>query len=283
MYLLTFDIEEWFHILDNESTASKEEWIKFPCRIYENMDRIFNLLNKHNQQATFFVLGWIAQQYPDVVRRICDNGFEVGFHTDNHQLIHQQPPEIFYSDMKRGLEQLENIIGCKVVSFRAPGFSLTESCNWAFDILIELGIQYDSSVFPVPHAHGGYPSFPYMEPAIIKTKKGELKEFPINAGKVLGKPIVYSGGGYFRLLPYWLIKYLSGKDSYIMSYLHPRDMDADQPMIKGLPVSRKFKSYVGLKSCAAKLEKWIDDFPFTDISTVASTIDWNNVPVFDIS
>ncbi|MDR0603816.1 MAG: polysaccharide deacetylase family protein [Bacteroidales bacterium] len=282
MHILTFDIEEWFHLLDNESTKGPEEWVKYPCRIYENMDRIFALLDRHNRRATFFVLGWIAQKYPDVVKRISDNGFDLGFHTTNHQLIHEQTPEDFYADIVKGLDCLENIVGKKVESFRAPGFSLTESCNWAFDILAELGIKYDSSVFPMHHAHGGYPSFPHIGPALIKTHTGDIKEFPISVGKLFGKSIVYSGGGYFRLFPYTLIKTLARKETYLMSYLHPRDMDAGQPMIKDLPLSRKFKSYVGLKTCAAKFEHWINDFPCIDICTAASIVDWAQVPVVDL-
>jgi polysaccharide deacetylase family protein (PEP-CTERM system associated) len=282
MNILTFDIEEWFHILDNESTKSRKDWEKYPCRIYENMDRIFDILQRHNQKATFFVLGWIAQQYPEIIKRISDNGFDIGFHTDEHQLIHQQTPEEFRADMSRGLDCVENIIGKKVEAFRAPGFSLTESCNWAFDILSELGIKYDSSVFPVSHAHGGYPSFPHIGPALIKTHKGTIKEFPVSVGKLLGKSVVYSGGGYFRLFPYMLIKMLSGRSSYTMSYLHPRDMDAGQPIIEDLPLSRKFKSYVGLKTCAAKFEKWISDFSFMDMKTAASVVDWTQAPVVDL-
>jgi polysaccharide deacetylase family protein (PEP-CTERM system associated) len=246
------------------------------------MDRIFDILDRHNQRATFFVLGWIAQKYPEIVKRISDNGFDIGFHTDEHQLIHQQSPEVFHADMVRGLDYIENIIGRKVESFRAPGFSLTESCNWAFDILAEMGIKHDSSVFPTYHAHGGYPSFPHIGPTLIKTHKGDIKEFPISVGKLFGKSLVYSGGGYFRLFPYILIKTLARQGSYIMSYLHPRDMDAGQPMIKDLSVLRKFKSYVGLKSCAAKLEKWLFDFPFVDIDTAASTVDWAQAPVVDL-
>jgi polysaccharide deacetylase family protein (PEP-CTERM system associated) len=283
MNILTFDVEDWFHLLDNESTDTTDKWKSFPSRIHRNMDRIFGLLDEYEQRATFFVLGWIAQQYPDMVRRIRDKGFEIGYHTDTHRLIHAMNPDTFYLEMKRGLDRIENITGNKVVAFRAPGFSLTESCNWAFDILTETGIRYDSSIFPIRHAHGGYPSFPYAEPTLIKTANGALKEFPVNAGRLFGKPIVYSGGGYFRLLPYRLIEYLSKKDSYIMSYLHPRDMDAEQPVIKDLPLSRKFKSYVGLKSCRSKLERWIRKFPFTDIATVDSTIDWNKSPVFDMN
>jgi hypothetical protein len=132
------------------------------------------------------------------------------------------------------------------------------------------------------HAHGGYPSFPHIAPALIKTNKGEIKEFPISVGKLFGKSIVYSGGGYFRLFPYRLIKMLAQKEAYLMSYLHPRDMDAEQPVIQDLPLSRKFKSYVGLKTCAAKFEKWIAEFPCIDIRAAASLVDWKTAPVIEL-
>lgn len=282
MKILTFDIEEWFHLLDNASTKTEKEWETYPCRIYENMDRIFDILERHNQKATFFIIGWIARQYPEIVKRINNKGYDIGFHTDSHQLIYEQAPEEFYEDLTTGLDRIENIIGKKITAFRAPGFSLTEKCNWAFDILAEQGIVHDSSVFPIRHAHGGYPFFPSIGPALIKTDKGNIKEFPISVEKILGKSMVYTGGGYFRLFPYRMIKHYAKRSPYIMSYLHPRDMDAGQPVIAGLSLMRKFKSYVGLKYAAIKFEKWITDFTFTDIQTASGKIDWDQVPVVDL-
>lgn len=282
MNILTFDVEEWFHLLDNDSTKTEKEWDTYPSRIHKNMDRIFDILGRHNQKATFFIIGWVAKHYPDIVNRINKEGYDIGFHTNSHQLIFEQTPEDFYKDLTEGLDYIENIIGKKVDAFRAPGFSLTENCNWAFDILSDLGIKYDSSVFPIQHAHGGYPSFPSIAPALIKTNNGNIKEFPISIGKILGKNMVYTGGGYFRLFPYWIIKYYAQKAPYIMSYLHPRDMDADQPIIKELSLIRKFKSYVGLKEASVKFEKWISDFSFVDIHTAANNIDWEKTNIIDL-
>lgn len=282
MNILTFDIEEWFHLLDNTSTKTEKEWNGYPSRIHENMDRIFDILDRNNQKATFFIIGWIARQYPEVVRRIHDRGYDIGFHTDSHQLIHELTPEEFFQDLTIGLDCIENIIGKKVIAFRAPGFSLTEKCNWAFDILAEQGIVYDCSVFPIKHAHGGYPSFPSIAPTLIKTDKGDIKEFPINVVNILGRSMVFTGGGYFRLLPYWLIRHYTKKSSYIMSYFHPRDMDPGQPVIEDLSILRRFRSYVGLKHAAAKFEKWITDFTFIDLHTASSFIDWSKVPVVDL-
>ncbi|HBK32270.1 MAG TPA: polysaccharide deacetylase [Porphyromonadaceae bacterium] len=282
MNILTFDVEEWFHLLDNASTKTEKEWATYPCRIYGNMDRIFDILERHDQKATFFIIGWIAKRYPEVVKRISNKGYDIGFHTNSHQLIYDQTPEEFHKDLVTGLDCIENIVGKKITAFRAPGFSLTEKCNWAFDILSEEGILYDSSVFPIHHAHGGYPSFPSIAPALIKTDKGNIREFPISVGKFFGKSMVYTGGGYFRLFPYWMIKNQAKKSPYIMSYLHPRDMDAGQPVIPDLSLTRKFRSYIGLKHAAAKLEKWITDFTFTDIQTASDNIDWEQVPIIDM-
>lgn len=282
MNILTFDVEEWFHLLDNASTKTEEEWERYPCRIHENIDRIFDILDRHDQRATFFVIGWIARKYPEVVKQIISRGYDIGFHTNSHQLIYEQTPDEFYLDLITGLDCLENITGKKVDTFRAPGFSLTEQCNWAFDILAEQGIIYDSSVFPISHAHGGYPTFPCISPALICTEHGNIKEFPISVGRIMGKPMVYSGGGYFRLFPYWMISYYAEKSSYILSYLHPRDLDAGQPILEGLPLSRRFKSYVGLKSAAKKFEQWITDFKFVDIHTASQEIDWDEVDKVDL-
>jgi polysaccharide deacetylase family protein (PEP-CTERM system associated) len=282
MNILTFDIEEWFHLLENASTGTEKEWNTYPARIHKNMDRIFDMLERHHQKATFFVLGWIAKRYPDIIKKINDNGYDIGFHTNNHELIHQLTPESFRRDLTEGLDVLQQLTGKKVLFFRAPGFSLTERCNWAFEIMAEMGIQYDSSVFPTHHAHGGYPSFPCSTPALIKTNKGDVMEFPISSANVLGKSIVFSGGGYFRLFPYCLIKHYTRKSAYVMSYLHPRDLDANQPMIQGLSIKRKFKSYVGLKSAEGKLEQWLRDFEFTDIRTASSDIDWRQTAVLDL-
>jgi len=277
MNILTFDIEDWFHILDNTSTKTVKEWYKYEPRIEENMERIFNLLDKVNVKATFFVLGWIAEKYPKVIKGISARGYEIGSHTTNHQLVYEQNENEFYNDVNRSIKTLEDLTGKKVKAFRAPGFSITEKNKWAFRILCELGIEFDSSIFPASRAHGGYPSFKNAKPSILTCNGAELKEFPMNTHKILGRPLIYSGGGYFRLTPYSLIKKWTKSDDYVMSYIHPRDLDANQPVIKELSIFRKFKSYVGLKSAEKKLEQWLTDFEFIDIATANKKIDWKKV------
>jgi polysaccharide deacetylase family protein (PEP-CTERM system associated) len=277
MNILTFDIEEWFHILDNDSTKTEKEWSKYESRMHQNMERIFSVLDDANVRASFFVLGWIAEKYPEVIREISKRGYEIGSHTTLHQLIYEQNKEDFYQDVDRSIKTLEDISGKKVRIFRAPGFSITEQNKWAFEVLYELGIEIDSSVFPTGRAHGGMPSYGVAEPSILEYNGIQLKELPINTHSIMGKSIIYSGGGYFRLIPYALLKKWTAQDDYVMSYLHPRDFDPDQPMIKELSLPRKFKSYVGLKSAQDKLEKWLTDFEFMDIATANQEIDWNTV------
>lgn len=282
MKILTFDIEEWFHILDNESTKTINEWKNYEVRIHQNMERIFSILDKTNQKATFFCLGWIAETYPEIIKEIVTRGYEIGTHTSMHQLIYEQTPKEFAKDLEHSVKTLEDLTGQKVKYFRAPGFSITEDNKWAFEIMAAQGIEVDSSVFPAPRAHGGLPSYKQPVPSIIKYNGIELKELPINYTSILGKSIIFSGGGYFRLFPYPLLKHWSKQSDYVMSYLHPRDFDAEQPVIKELSLPRKFKSYVGLKGATAKLEKWITDFDFIDIATAVNQIDWKNVPVVEL-
>lgn len=278
MNILTFDIEEWFHLLDNDSTRSEEQWKGFEVRIYENMERIFRILEEAETKATFFVIGWIAKTYPDIVRQIASK-YQVGSHTMNHQLVWQQSREAFKEDVSSSIKLLEDITGQKIEAFRAPGFSIRESEGWAFETLAELGVTTDCSVFPAHHAHGGMPTYPGKEPAIIQYGGYEIKEFPVTFKTLGGKHVIFSGGGYFRLFPYPLIKRWTEESSdYLLSYIHPRDLDPGQPMIKELSLARRFKSYVGLRGAERKFRQWLTDFKFMDIETASELIDWGNVP-----
>ena len=274
MNLLTFDIEEWFHLLDCDATRTENEWKNYEVRIYDNVERLFQVLEDTHTKATFFIIGWIAKTYPDLVKRIAEH-YQIGCHTMNHQLVWQQTPEEFRTDVEKGTKMLEDITGKKVECFRAPGFSIRESEAWAFEILADLGILYDCTVFPAPHGHGGMPSYPKAAPGIIEYKGIQMKEFPVGFKTIAGKHLMFSGGGYFRLFPYPLIKkWTEESDEYLLSYIHPRDLDAGQPMIKSLPVTRKFKSYYGLKGAEQKLRRWLTDFQFIDIETANQIFDW---------
>lgn len=282
MNILTFDVEEWFHLLDNSSTRSAEQWKNFEVRIHENMDRIFRILDDTNTRATFFIIGWIARTYPEVVKQIAEK-YEIGSHTMNHQLVWQQNRDEFRQDVDSSIKLLEDITGKSVRCFRAPGFSIRESEAWAFETLVDLGIEIDCSVFPAHHAHGGMPSYGKGEPAILKRHGRILKEFPISTKELGGRHLIYSGGGYFRLFPYWLIKKWAKEDKdYLLSYIHPRDLDAGQPVISELPLSRKFKSYVGLKGAESKLRRFLTDFEFGDIGEAEKGVDWEKVKILTL-
>ncbi|MDR2500760.1 MAG: polysaccharide deacetylase family protein [Treponema sp.] len=282
MNILTFDIEEWFHILDNDSTKTANEWRQYDSRIHSNMERIFEVLDETGARATFFCLGWIVEKYPDVIKAIVNKGYEAGTHTDMHQLIYEQNPRVFSRDIERSIKTLEDISGKKARCFRAPGFSVREDNRWVFDVLVNLGISIDSSIFPAPRSHGGFSSYKADVPALVQYDGIRLKEFPISYTNVFGKPFAYSGGGYFRFFPYCCVKHWAKKSPYVMTYFHPRDFDAGQPVIKNLPLSRKFKSYIGISGAYKKLKAFLNDFEFTDIDGADKLIDWENARVITV-
>jgi polysaccharide deacetylase family protein (PEP-CTERM system associated) len=277
MNILTFDIEEWFHILDNNSTKSEKDWCNYEYRLDANMDKIFDLLDRNNQNATFFCLGWVARKFPHILRKIDNLGYEIATHSDLHQLAYEQSKSVFKQDLEKSIKSIEDIIGKKVKSYRAPGFSIKEDNVWVFEELVKQGIEIDCSVFPAKRSHGGLESYEYSEPSLLNINGVELKEFPINLYKVGNTNVIFSGGGYFRLFPYIMIKEMMKKSDYVMTYFHPRDFDAQQPIIKELSLMRKFKSYVGLNTSLNKVEKLITDFKFIDIATANQEIDWNTV------
>lgn len=279
MKILTFDIEEWFHILDNKETKSISEWNKFDSRIQLGMDILYDILYNSNCSATFFVVGWVAEKYPNIIREISNRGFEIGSHTHLHQLAYEQDRKTFYKDVEKSIKTLEDCTGKKITSFRAPGFSITENNKWAFEVLHELGIKKDSSVFPAGRAHGGLPSYSLAIPSVINYNGIKLKEFPINTHNILGKPFIFSGGGYFRLLSYKTIENWTRQTNYVMTYFHPRDFDSEQPLVPGLSLPRRFKSYIGIKNCKPKLEKWLNNFDFIDLNQADQSINWDKVPV----
>jgi polysaccharide deacetylase family protein (PEP-CTERM system associated) len=278
MKILTFDIEDWFHILDFEDTEDINAWNNYDSRLKKNVDFILNKLEKSGQSATFFILGWVAEKHPEIVKLIFDSGNEIGSHSFSHLLLYKYNKEKVKNDLEYSIKLLQDISGSKIKYFRAPGFSILNTTNWVFDVLLELGVETDSSIFPTSRAHGGYKGFPYSEPCKININGAIIKELPINTYKFFKQEIVFSGGGYYRLLPYFIQKRLYKKSDYLMTYFHPRDFDADQPVLENLSRVRKFKSYVGLKGSKKKFSKLLNDFDFVDLQTAVEMIDWNKVP-----
>lgn len=282
MNILTIDVEEWFHLLGNDSTKSEEQWMNYEVRIYENMERIFQILEDTDTQATFFIIGWVARTYPDVVKRIAEK-YEIGSHTMSHQLVWEQSKNEFKNDVDSSIKLLQDLTGQPIKCFRAPGFSIRATEPWAFETLHDLGIEVDCSIFPARHAHGGFPTYGTAQPAIFDYKGKQIKEFPISGKSILGHHLIYQGGGYFRLFPYWLVKKWALEDNdYLLSYIHPRDLDAGQPVIQGLPFSRRFKSYVGIRHAEEKLRRFLTEFKFTDLATGVRQYDWDKARIIKL-
>ena len=278
MNILTFDIEDWY----NHDDYSRDfAWEKHEVRIYEGTEKILTVLDEKKLKGTFFCVGWIAEHHPQVIKWIAERGHHIGCHSYQHELATRFTPQEFKEDTYKAKCLIEEVAGCKVDAFRVPSFSITKDNLWTFDVLTELGFKYDSSVFPSVHEFGGIPGFK-AEPTLLKTHNGDLKEFPISLGKVLGREIVYSGGGYFRVMPYCMLKKWTKKDDYVMSYFHPSDFDPGQPQMPQLSLMRQFKNRVGLKGSYKKFKKYMNDFDFASLVAADQLIDWDKAKVISV-
>jgi polysaccharide deacetylase family protein (PEP-CTERM system associated) len=274
MKVITFDIEDWYNV---DFISEDYNWDKYEVRIYQNVDRILERLDEGKIRATFFCLGWMAEKHPDVIRKIDRMGHHIGCHSYQHQLSNRLSKSEFKNDSEKAKKVIEDLISKEINAFRAPGFSITKTNLWALEILIQLGFKYDCSLFPGKHDYGGCPDFCITGPAVLSLPNGLIKEFPMSFHNILGKNIAFSGGGFFRLYPYWLIKNWSKKSPYLMTYFHPRDFDPNQPIFESQKGFRKFKSYVGLKNSFAKFDQYLKDFDFVDIEQANILIDWNAI------
>jgi polysaccharide deacetylase family protein (PEP-CTERM system associated) len=283
MRILTFDIEDWFHIIQKYPDDILNRWNNYEVRIHNGMDRIFKILDDNNIKATFFILGYIARKHPEIVKRIHELGYEVAVHSDMHKAAYRQNRLDYTNDLAKAIDSLESITGEKVLSYRAPGFSIKEHNVWAFEVLSELGIKYDASIFPARREHGGFDDFSESTPSIIEYNGIRIKEFPMSVNSVFGKKFAVTGGGYFRFFPYLFMKNMVQNEDYTMTYFHPRDFDFNQPVMDGLTLVRMFKSYYNLSRSYTKLKKLVSDFEFIDLREANSNIDWNTVPIVDLS
>lgn len=281
MNILTFDLEEWFHILDYPETSSPSSWDAMESRIEKNTDRILTLLEDKNLKATWFCLGWVAKKYPSLIKKISIK-HEIACHSTNHQLLFQMKKEDARADIQNNIHLLEDLSGKKINAYRAPGFSSTEKTKWLIPLLAEAGILYDCSIFPLKRNHGGYHTFPVCEPCRISFDGIEIKEFPMNKISILGTQFIFSGGGYFRLLPYSIISALMKKSSYVMTYFHPRDFDPGQPVLENLSLKRKFMSYTGLKKSLFKLNCLLNDHTFNTVEEAAGQINWETTSLINL-
>jgi polysaccharide deacetylase family protein (PEP-CTERM system associated) len=261
---LTIDVEEHFQVAAFEDIVNPKDWEIHESRVVKNTNLILDLLKKHKTKATFFIVGWTAERHPDMVREIADQGHDIGCHSYMHKKIYDLTPEEFRQDTAKAKAILEQITGKKILGYRAPSYSITKKSLWALDILNELGFEYDSSIFPILHDNYGIPDAPRFK---YQHSSLNLTEYPISTAKVLGRNVPVAGGGYFRLFPYWLTKRLLRKINSMekqpfMFYLHPWELDPDQPRIQNSKILSKFRHYNNLSKTEKRLERLLDDFKF---------------------
>lgn len=250
MNILTFDIEDWFHINDSTWTPH-EKWHTLESRVVKNTHTLLETLREHNITATFFVMGWIAEHFPQLLHQINADGHEIGYHSYYHQLPVNQSEDEFNEDLRKGLSLIESITGKKVKIYRAPNLSLNEQTTWMVPILIKNGIEISSSTKSFRKINGQVVP---NEPFIWKTESGELPEFPLNRWNIPGFPLVFTGSGYFRLYPFWFIHYLYSRHPYNNGYFHPNDIDAKVPMPKELGRMRNWMNTVGSATALQKMD-----------------------------
>jgi polysaccharide deacetylase family protein (PEP-CTERM system associated) len=261
---LTVDVEDYYHVSGFEHCVNRCDWDRMESRVGASTERLLDCLAAAEVRGTFFVLGWVAEQQPSLVRAIRAAGHEVGCHSYAHRLVYEQTPAEFRSDLRRGLRVLEDALGERVTAYRAPSFSITRRSLWALDVLAEEGITLDSSIYPTHHDRYGIPGTP-LGPHRIDLPAGPLWEFPPPVYRVLGYPLPVGGGGYFRLYPYALTRLalsrINASGRPFAVYLHPWELDPDQPRLRPGLV-RAFRHYVNLPRTEARLARLLRDFPF---------------------
>lgn len=260
---MTVDVEDYFQVAAFANKVRREDWSRLPCRVERNLDSILSMFAEHGVAATFFTLGWIAERYPEAIRRIVDSGHELASHGYEHVKVYEQQPSTFREDIRRTKAILEDISGQRVKGYRAASFSIDERSSWAFDILAEEGYDYSSSTYPIKHDHYGTPKgprFPYRP-----SQHHGLLEVPISTLPVFDRNIPSGGGGYFRLLPYsfsrWALRRIAERDRKpVVFYFHPWEIDPHQPRVKGISLRSRFRHYVNLSAMERRLHAVLREF-----------------------
>lgn len=269
----TVDVEDYYQVSAFETRVTRQRWDQYESRVETNTQRVLEVLDRHGVQGTFFVLGWVADRYPSLVKSIHSAGHELASHGYWHQLVYAQTPEEFSDDIRKSLDAIGSVIGRNVDAYRAPSFSIVQRSLWALDILTEHGIRVDSSIFPIGgHDRYGMPGAP-REIHEIPTQHGSLLEFPPSAWQWqrLNVPV---GGGYFRILPLSLtlkaIRQIRRAGLPAMFYIHPWELDPEQPRVHGVSLPSRLRHYTGLHRTASRLDKLLQTFPFSTVSQVLS-------------
>lgn len=267
-HVLSFDVEDWFQVENYAHAIPREQWPRCELRVADNVSRLLDLLSAANVRATFFVLGWVAERLPELVRDIARAGHEVASHGWSHTPIWRLSETAFAEEVSRSRLLLEELSGQPVIGYRAPTFSVTTSTLWALEVLRRAGYRYDSSIFPVHHDRYGIPD----APATVHRRAGGIWEVPLAVLELGGARLPIAGGGYFRLYPLWLtrwaIRRLERADRPAVVYLHPWELDPGQPRVRGLGLLRTFRHRVGIGRTARRLVQLLREFPFAPARTV---------------
>ncbi|MBI3320228.1 MAG: DUF3473 domain-containing protein [Candidatus Omnitrophica bacterium] len=270
--VLTIDLEDWFHVSNFETVIPRAAWSSCPTRLQETVPRLLDLLAQHQTHATFFVLGWVAKRFPSLIRRISEAGHELATHGDEHQLVTRQSPEEFRAQLVRSRQVIEHASGQRVLGHRAPTYSVRKRTEWAIQILLEEGFQFDSSVFPFGTRQD--PDFCDSRiPCLLYDHgAGALVEYPLSTLRLAGHNVPVAGGGYFRLLPYpllrWAIQRLNREGQRVITYFHPWEIDPAQPRVSRASWLAKFRHYHQLERTEEKLKRLLGEFRFGSIREV---------------
>lgn len=267
----TVDVEDYFQVAALKSAIDRHTWSSRELRVERNTDRMLELLGLHGTTATFFVLGWVAERAPALVRRIASAGHEVACHGYSHELIYQQTRDEFTEETRRSKLFLEDVIGRAVQGYRAASFSITRESIWALDVLIDLGFTYDSSIFPIRHDRYGMPGAAAEAGTVRAPSQRTIVEFPMSTARCLGFRLPVCGGGYFRIFPYWFtriaLRSINAAGEPFAFYVHPWEIDPQQPRVSVGWFSR-FRHYTNLSRCEARLQRLLGEFHFGSMRSV---------------
>jgi polysaccharide deacetylase family protein (PEP-CTERM system associated) len=268
---MSVDVEDYFHVSVFDGIVPRSQWARMESRVCANTTRLLDLFAEFNVRSTFFVLGWVAERHPQLVKTIAEGGHEIASHGYAHRLIYDQTPAAFREDVRKAKQLLEDASGCAVLGYRAPSYSITPRSLWALDILIEEGYRYDSSIFPIRHDRYGIPVSP-RDPFPIEREGGTLMEVPGSTVRMGPLNLPIAGGGYFRLLPYqwtrWGIARLNAVEQQAaVFYIHPWEIDPDQPRLQAGWLGR-LRHYRNLDQTEARLRALLTDFRFSTVGSL---------------
>lgn len=279
----TVDVEDYFQVEGFANAIDRNSWESFRTRVGASTSTLLDLLARHKVRATFFVLGWVARKHPEIVRRIVASGHEVASHGMSHRLIYTQSPAEFQRETRDSKALLEDLAQKPVVGYRAATYSITRRSLWALDILCEEGFRYDSSIFPMRHDRYGIPDAE-PRPHVLTTPGGSrLVEFPISVLHYHGAKVPVAGGGYFRLFPYrftrWALRRLNEQQQEFVFYVHPWEVDPEQPRVNDAGALSRFRHYLNLGRCAERLGRLLEDFEFDTMHSVLTQKNLLSIPV----